>query len=143
MTQRDIVLAALAPAEGKPHSPVQVQKLLFLLDREAAELVGGPHFKFGPYNYGPFDKDVYSALEELDADELLVTIRSDGWKRSYALTPAGQQEGEALFGTLTEQAQEYIRRASDFVRALNFSQLVSAIYKAYPDMRENSVIRSV
>lgn len=142
MTRRDIVLAVLAPARGKPHSPVQVQKLLFLLDREAAELVGGPHFKFEPYNYGPFDKGVYSVLEELDADELL-TIRSDGWKRSYALTSVGQQEGEALFGTLTEPAQEYIQRASDFVRALNFSQLVSAIYKAYPDMRENSIIRSV
>ena len=38
-----------------------VQKLLFLLDREAAEIVGGPHFRFVPYNYGPFDKGVYVA----------------------------------------------------------------------------------
>ena len=85
---------------------------------------------------------MYSVLEELDADEL-ITIRSDGgWKRSYALTPEGQQQGEKLLGMLTEQAQEYVRCASDFVRSLDFSQLVSAIYKAYPDMRENSIIRS-
>lgn len=141
MTKRDLVLAALAPAGGKPHSPVQVQKLLFLLDREAADLVGGPYFDFQPYDYGPFDKRVYSVLEGLDVAEL-VTIRSDGWKRSYALTPAGQRKGEQLLEQLPAQAKRYIRRASAFVRELNFIELVSAIYQQYPEMRQNSVIRS-
>ncbi len=140
MTPRDIVLAALAPAGGKRHSPVQVQKLLFLLDREAASLLNGPHFRFVPYNYGPFDKAVYRELETLDQEEL-VTISAEGWRQSYALTPAGQNEGEQLLDKLPAKAQDYIRHASDFVRSLNFSQLVSAIYKAYPDMQENSIIR--
>ena len=139
---RDIVLAALAPSEGKQHSPVQVQKLLFLIDREAADLVAGPHFSFVPYNYGPFDSAVYRVLEDLD-DHELATVRSDSWRRMYGLTPLGQKEGERLLDTLPEQAQAYIRQASTFVRSLNFSQLVSAIYKAYPEMRKNSVIRSV
>ena len=139
---RDIVLAALAPSEGSQYSPVQVQKLLFLIDREAANLIGGPHFNFVPYNYGPFDSAVYRVLEDLD-DEDLVTIRSDSWGRMYALTPPGQKEGERLLDTLPERAHGYIRQASIFVRSLSFSQLVSAIYKAYPEMRKNSVIRSV
>ena len=141
MTGREIVLAALAPVQGKQHSPVQVQKLLFLLDREASQLVDGPHFNFEPYNYGPFDKAVYQVLDALDEDEL-VTIRSGGWQRTYALTPTGQNEGDRLLGELSDAAQDYIRRASTFVLKLNFLQLVSAIYKAYPDMRTNSILRS-
>ena len=134
MTKREVVLAVLAPSQGKQHSPVQVQKLLFLLDREASHLVDGPHFNFEPYNYGPFNKAVYQVLDELDEDEL-VTIRSGGWQRTYALTPIGQNEGDRLLGELLDSTKDYIRRVSAFVLKLNFSQLVSAIYKAYPDMR--------
>ena len=141
MTKREVVLAALAPAQGKQHSPVQAQKLLFLLDREVPQLVDGPHFNFEPYNYGPFDKAVYQVLDELDEDEL-VTIRSGGWQRTYALTPTGQNEGDRLLGELSDSAQDYIKRASVFVLKLNFLQLVSAIYKAYPDMQKNSILRS-
>ena len=141
MTKREVVLAALAPAQGKQHSPVQIQKLLFLLDREAFQLVDGPHFNFQPYNYGPFDKAVYQVLDELDKDEL-VTIRSGGWQRTYALTPTGQNDGDRLLGKLPDAAQKYIRSASAFVLKLNFLELVSAIYKAYPDMQENSILRS-
>ncbi len=141
MTKSEVVLAALAPAQGKQYSPVQVQKLLFLLDREASHLVDGPHFNFEPYNYGPFDKAVYQVLDELDEDEL-VTIRSGGWQRTYALTPTGQNEGDRLLGELSDSTKDYIRRVSAFVLKLNFLQLVSAIYKAYPDMQKNSILRS-
>ena len=141
MTKSEVILAALAPSQGKQHSPVQVQKLLFLLDREVPQLVDGPHFNFEPYNYGPFDKAVYQVLDELDEDEL-VTIRSGGWQRTYALTPTGQKKGDRLMDELSEEAQDYIRRASVFVLKLNFLQLVSAIYKAYPDMQKNSILRS-
>ena len=141
MTKCEVVLAALAPSQGKQHSPVQVQKLLFLLDREAAKPVNGPHFNFEPYNYGPFDKAVYQVLNELDENGL-VTIRSGGWQRTYALTPTGQNEGDSLLDGLSDSAKDYIRRASFFVLKLNFLQLVSAIYKAYPDMRKNSILRS-
>ena len=92
MTKREVVLAALAPAQGKQHSPVQVQKLLFLLDREASELLGGPHFNFVPYNYGPFDKEVYQVLNELDFNEL-VTIRSGGWQRDVCTHSYGAERG--------------------------------------------------
>ena len=141
MTKREVVIAALAPAQGKQHSPVQVQKLLFLLDREASHLLGGPHFNFAPYNYGPFDKAVYQVLAELDSNES-ITIRSSGGQRTYALTPMGQKEGDHLLSELSEAVRDYIQHASTFVLKLNFSQLVSSIYKAYPDMGENSIIRS-
>ena len=141
MSRDEAILAALAPAGGKPHAPVQVQKLLFLLDREAHALIGGPYFNFVAYHYGPYDKEVYRELEQLDGYGM-VTIRSDGWQRSYALTPRGQRKGERILRGLPPEAKKYIRAASEFVLSLGFSELVSAIYKAYPDMRENSLIRT-
>ena len=138
MDRNAFVLAALGPAQGEPHSPVQVQKLLFLLDRECADMLNGPHFDFEPYSYGPFDAEVYRVLEAL-ADEGLVVIRTDGRVRNYALSPSGQAKAEDLLRSLADKATDYVRRASDFVRTKSFAALVAAIYNAYPEMRENSV----
>ena len=138
MDKTSFVLAALAPAEGSRHSPVQVQKLLFLLDRECANMLDGPHFDFEPYSYGPFDAEVYRVLEAL-VDEGLVVISTDGRVRSYALSPCGQKKADEVLGTLAAKAKNYIQRASTFVRERSFAALVASIYKAYPDMRENSV----
>ena len=57
------------------------------------------------------------------------------------LTPEGQQKGEQLLATLASEAQQFTHNASDFVRKLSFAQLVSAIYKAYPEMKVNSVFQ--
>ncbi|MCI0614189.1 hypothetical protein L0244_14475 [bacterium] len=138
MNRKDLVLAALSPAEGAPYRPVQVQKLLFLIDRKIPELVGGPHFDFKPYNYGPFDRDVYLVLESLK-DEGYVDFLGENTWTDYKLTHAGQMRGEEVFNSLDEKAQEYLRKISSVVRKLTFAQLVSAIYREFPDMRVNSV----
>lgn len=140
MERKDFVLAVLAAGGcGVQYSPVQVQKLFFLIDREIPDLVKGPHFHFGPYNYGPFDKAVYDELEALEDGGYVEATFQQTW-RNYRLTAGGQEKGEKLLNSLNEQAQDYIKRASEFVRSLSFRQLVLAIYKAFPEMRENSVI---
>ena len=46
MTRSEILLAGLAAGgENATYTPVQVQKLFFLLDREASVALGGPFFK--------------------------------------------------------------------------------------------------
>jgi hypothetical protein len=79
MDRSSLVLAALAAAGGNAaFTPVQVQKLLFLIDREAGRLVGGPHFDFLPYDYGPFDRAVMIPL---------TSSRSEDWcTRAWAGT---------------------------------------------------------
>lgn len=141
-SREEIILAALSPAGGVPHTPVQVQKLLFLVDRNLAPLIGGPKFNFEPYHYGPFDQEVYSTLGELARRGLVEITRSgNGNWREYRLTPEGQFRGVDLLAALDERVRDYIERASDFVRRLSFTELVSAIYKAYPEMRERSVFQ--
>ena len=141
MDKSELMLAALAPAGNDELTPVQVQKLLFLIDRNIAEDVGGTGFHFVPYDYGPFDSSVYDVLRSLEVRQLVSSsVTSRGWKK-YALTTQGVATGQQHLQTLSPRAQEYIKRVSDFVRTTSFSNLVSAIYKAYPDMKVNSVFR--
>ena len=91
-------------------------------------------------NYGPFDKAVYEVLEELEHEELVETTQVYNW-REYRLTGKGQEIGGRLLAKLPSRAQDYIRRVSIFVRRLTFTQLVTAIYEAYPEMRANSVFQ--
>jgi len=141
LNQDEIVLAALTPAGSGAHTPVQVQKLLFLIDKNAASLLGGEFFDFEPYHYGPFDKRVYSTLDRLAGQGLVDIVTGSGNWRNYRLTQEGQLVGEKILTDIDSRAADYLRRASGFVRSLSFPQLVSAIYKAYPEMRARSVFQ--
>jgi uncharacterized protein len=141
MDRSDVVLAALAAGgENATFSPVQVQKLLFLVDRQIPQLVGGPHFRFQPYDFGPFDRTVYDVLETLA--EMGLVYQTVARYRNYTLSPDGYRRGGELLRTCPPSAETYIREAADWVRRLSFSQLVAAIYRAFPEMKVNSIFRS-
>ena len=140
MNRQEILLAALsAGGRGVSYDPVHVQKLMFLIDREVAGDVDGPHFNFRPYDYGPFDSTVYTELERMQ--RLGLTAIVIGYYRSYGLTEEGYARGVALLETLPERARDFINRAANWVRSVSFSQLVSAIYDKYPDMKTASIFR--
>lgn len=140
MERSEFVLAALAPAGGASFAPVQVQKLFFLIDKQVSAALGGPLFNFQPYHYGPFDREVYVELESLSALGLVDIDVDRGWK-TYRLTVEGQRRGERSLAALPDRTREYLKKASDFVHGLSFSDLVRAIYRAYPEMRLNSVFQ--
>lgn len=141
MEPQDYVLAALsAGGDQASFSPVQLQKLFFLSDREIPALVGGPYFEFRPYDFGPFDKEVYGVLEQL-ARAGLVVKTGDGSYRMYSLTPEGMTRGRELLAEMHRSAREYLSQITNWVRSLTFSQLVSAIYRSYPEMKANSIFQ--
>ncbi len=141
MNHDDVVLAAMAPCGGYRYTPVQIQKLLFLIDRLIPQQVGGPHFKFEPYHYGPFDRAIYERLDTLSAQGL-IAINHSSTPRTFALTPEGEAFGNQALNSLPEPTRDFIQRTSTFVQKQSFSSLVSAIYKAFPEMKENSVFQS-
>ncbi|MBX9579140.1 MAG: hypothetical protein K2X87_02440 [Gemmataceae bacterium] len=142
MTRRDYVLAVLAASNGAALTPVQVQKLFFLLDRKAPHLTGGPHFQFEAFDYGPFDKGIYSELRTL-ATMGYAEIESppNTPVRRYRATEAGVRHGRQVLDGLPAGAAGYNRDLSAWVRGQSFASLVSAIYNEYPDMKANSVFR--
>lgn len=137
-----IMLAALAAESGSVFAPVQVQKMFFLLDANVATDLGGRQFAFEPYDYGPYDRTVYSELEIL-ARQGLVNIEAayGAARRKYSLTASGYDVGQRTLGQLNPRAREYFQRVSAWVRSLGFAELVGAIYQQYPDMKVNSVFR--
>lgn len=139
MNRSDLVLATLASAGlDAAFSPVQLQKIFFLLDRRAPKLLHGPHFNFQPYDYGPFDQTLYHELDVLQLSGLVRTDTSGRYRR-YSLTPQGRAEGNAMLTRLPLSAREFVRQTVEWVRSLRFDQLVAAIYREYPEMKVNSV----
>lgn len=142
MTRSDYVLAILASGRGEPLSPVQVQKLFFILDQRLGARLGGPHFRFEPYHYGPFDPAVYREIDAL-ARAGYAEVAGEGQftLRRYRVTPEGLILGKSFFAGFALELQEYIDRIVEFVRTKSFQDLVSAIYKEWPEMRARSVFR--
>jgi len=140
MTKRDVLLAAMAAGSREEFTPVQLQKLLFLIDKNVGPTLGGPFFDFQPYDYGPFDAAVYR-----EADALVVggfaAIEDDYNPRRYRLNQAGRAAGDAALQKMSEPTADYLRRLAPWVQSLSFSELVSSVYKAYPEMKVNSVFR--
>lgn len=71
MDRRDVLLLMMAPAGLDSHTPVQVQKLAFLIEKTIGDKIDGTGFDFIPWHYGPFDKHVYVTLEELESEGLV------------------------------------------------------------------------
>jgi uncharacterized protein YwgA len=140
--RQEVMLAALAAESGSVFAPVQVQKLFFLLDQNIASDLGGKQFAFEPYDYGPYDRTVYSELEALSRRGLVAIEAAPGaGRRKFSLTAAGHEAGQDALRKLNGRAQDYLQRVSAWVRSLSFAELVGAIYKQYPDMKANSVFR--
>lgn len=80
-----LVLEANARLLKKPslNGITRLEKLLFLLERETDFEGVGRFFAFEPHNFGPFSKDVYSAIEFLDACEL-ITTREKSYSSPYS-----------------------------------------------------------
>lgn len=143
--RQKMVLAGLSAVPDSSFEPVQIQKLLFLMDENVADEMNGKQFAFEPYDYGPFDKAVYTELEALRKRGLVdITSQLSSLSvtpRTYSLTYAGQRQGEEVIASLPDYVQKYLRKLSEWVRSLSFAELVGAVYRAYPDMRANSIFQ--
>ena len=143
LARDDIALIVLSLAGGEPFTPVQIQKSLFLASDKASDAFRrDSRYDFQPYDYGPFDWQVYFDVEGLERRGLAQVNQPPGTRwRTYAATERGVTEGRRLAEQLTGEQRAVLERIVNLVRSLSFNDLVSAIYKAYPPMRARSVFR--
>jgi hypothetical protein len=140
MHRRDALLAIIGSANGLPFSPVQLQKAVFLIDRNLPQLFDeGSRFNFSPYDYGPFDRDVYAESGALEMAALVSSGRGSNGYKEYSVTDAGLVRADQLKAAMDDASRDYIERVVAWVRSLSFARLVKSIYEAYPEMRANSV----
>ncbi len=120
---------------------VHAQKLFFLLDERLRDALGRKYFDFRPYDYGPFDSEVYDSLASLRESGDVQIDRDYRGLRHYSLTESGLAKGRADLENMDPGLRSQISKYADWVRKQSFASLVSAIYREYPDMRVNSVFR--
>jgi hypothetical protein len=139
-TRQEWLLMALAHLNGRPMTPVQIQKAMFLMAAEAKALVGPGFYKFVPYNYGPFDANVYHDLDAQEAQGLVTSTHWPGrsWKM-YSVTPAGVLAASKAKRLANAKGVAFLAKVVDWVASLSFPQLVRAIYEKYPRFKANSV----
>lgn len=139
--KQDVVLATLGSGAAEHFSPVQLQKALFLIDRNAGPQLGGPFFHFVPYDYGPFDVGVYQAYDALKRIQLCEDPGT-GRDRRYRLSHEGRIRAREVLHSMAPELRDYFGRVATFVQSLSFAALVSSIYKQFPEMKVNSVFRA-
>jgi hypothetical protein len=144
MKRADWLLIVAHHAEGRPLQPVQLQKILFLLSRNLTdEQLGVESFyHFEPYDYGPFSSEVYSDAEELEARGLMsITLADHARFRLYGLTPIGAKAAAECELMMSREVRSYVDELVTFAISLSFNELVKAVYRAYPEMKVNSVFK--
>jgi hypothetical protein len=144
MTPKDWTLLVIAEGGEHPIQPVQLQKALFLIGRNLhqQDLATPSFYLFSPYDYGPFCTSVYGDAEELESEGLVFISRPPETRfKTYLATEAGLQRAATLKVGLSSRATTYLKRVVEFTQTHSFNELVSAIYKAYPEMKANSVFQ--
>lgn len=123
-------------------TPVQLQKTIFLLQKAFPGL-DNLDFNFRPYNYGPFDVGVYQDVEYLLYKGLGEVHKKNGsGVRTYYISRRGTAIAKKLNDLLDSNTNNYLLELVNWVQSLSFQDLVSSIYKKYPEYKENSIFKS-
>lgn len=133
----DVLLKIITAAEGDPISPVQLQKVAFLVGQECADYLPPSYYKFVPYDYGPFSAKLYQDAELLEKQGMIsIDVNSSGGWKEYSAT---FRSSSADTNSVPEIVADYIDRAVEWAMKLTFRELVSSIYYNFPEYRENSI----
>jgi uncharacterized protein len=143
MERNTWLLLALEAAGRSGLTPAQLQKSLFLLDKEIPQsFAGGDRYYFSAYNYGPFSKQIYDDAERLAAEGLVSITRAEGQNfNDYRITAVGEERAARLKSGVNSSSLGYLKIVVDWAKTKSFSELVRAIYAKYPEFRANSVFQ--
>ena len=123
----------------------RLMKACFLVDRKLKENFDiKTDFEFFAHKYGPFDKHVYTALEDLEAagkveivpDEELST--NDGDK--HKLTPKGKQKAAESYAHLPKRQQDLVEWVKYKQSQRPLGALINYVYSNYPSYTTESEI---
>lgn len=138
--RKDWLLSAIAQSGTDGLSPIQIQKIMFLLKMEAKKHVGAAFYEFEAYNYGPFNSTIYRDVETL-VEGGFVRQESAGSYARVMVTSSGLTEAKRLKTALPEGGRKYLKSVVKWVSSVSFNQLLKSIYAKYPEYAVNSVFR--
>lgn len=147
--------------EGRVPGITRLEKLLYLVDRETdAPQHATEWFTFEPYDYGPYSKGVYEAVELLEAaglvredavptqdqldtaqQRILGVDDPDGIERRFYLTDEGRDVAGLLASQVGPELLNALGRIKDTYGQLPLHRLIRYVYTTYPDSAARSKIR--
>lgn len=163
-----VLLLGAGVEEGRParlQGITRLEKLIFLLERETKSARWlTQNAEFEPYNFGPFSRKVYDAVETLAAAGIisdsaqLAPDDMDTWEtrevigevpggsnpyttRDFALTDRGWRYFSALEKELASDSLEELASFKSRFASLPLRQLVRYVYLRYEDYTTKSLIR--
>ncbi len=142
----------------------RLEKLVFLLEKElpnlATFLVESADFE--SHNFGPFSAKLYSAVEVLEAADLLeerhvrTQSQAESWEesvligvderdeyveRQFRLTERGRRYYEALVSELPNAVPEQVGELKARFGSVPLRQLIRYVYSRYKEYTDKSLIR--
>jgi len=136
ITKRQAILLALLYYSHivlkKPAMLTFAMKETFLLQKEAGLNLG---YEFIPYKYGPFSKEVYEDLEELEKNLLVEKVKPsrDIEKTEVTISEDFKDWTEKLIDKLPENHKTLIQSYVQKYGTLSYNELIDYVYSHYPE----------
>jgi len=142
LNREDLLCVVIAAAGNKGLTPVQLQKSIFLLQKSFPKTIGAL-YNFTPYNYGPFNPEIYTDADKLCSESLVTKrkVNHFSWSKYYILK-AGIENTQSIKDNIDADIQSFIEKLISWIQKLKFSELTSFIYTKYPEYKVNSVFFS-
>lgn len=136
---KDLLLTLLFFAE-RVDGRTQVQKLAFLTQKETKL---GESYRFVPWKFGPFSKEVWEDLDLLVSEGIVIEIPQGGKDKTvgymYALTKDGARlVTDRILSQLDDNMLVQIKRMIENYSQMNLSELLTYVYEKYPEYTEKS-----
>lgn len=140
ISKRDWVLLLL---RASPLDRIRLMKALFLLWYRSNKHIP-EYFDFQPYLYGPCSFEVYSVLDEISKQGLVVQPPHPvhQWA-NYYLTERGRAAAKEAAQKVDPDTAMKIEQVAQEVSRLGFYELLKKVYNEAPEFAVNSVLRGL
>ncbi|MCY3749327.1 MAG: hypothetical protein OXG64_08535 [Chloroflexi bacterium] len=145
MTRKNWLLLAVAGHDrtvAAPIDPMRLMKTLFVFREQLGTYLEAPDFyAFEPYRFGPFAREIYPDLDQLEYEGLIEPVANPGrtWPR-YRLTVQGAEAAAALESDAGWMGN-HLFDVRDWAMSMSFRDLLYSVYKQWPDYATNSIAR--
>lgn len=130
----------LLALRATPLDRIRLMKTLFLVWYRRGQHIPD-FFEFQPYLYGPCSFEVYSTLDGLSAERLIVQAPHpvQQWA-NYYLTQRGKAAAEEAAKGAPPALRDQLQKVAQEVARLSFRELLRQVYREAPEFAAHSVL---
>ena len=135
----DALLALMSAELFNRFTVGHLQKMMYVLEREVGDVIGGPFFEYENEAYGPSSPALGSVLGSMVVTRLLRTDTRSGTRdlTEYSLTRAGFARGSEILSRFSDTTADYIRKLNAWGAGTDFSVLVGSVVRRYTETGSN------